>query len=71
MTKKQATCADWECCAPTPRQGYRFGCSIFLGFEIKSLNPVTIDGLDIDALNLRRQGNYSYRPYFTTFKELK
>lgn len=43
----------------------------YLGFEIKSLNPVTIDGLDIDALNLRRQGNYSYRPYFTTFKELK
>lgn len=42
----------------------------YLGFEIKSLNPVTIDGLDIDALNLRRQGNYSYRPYFTTFKEL-
>lgn len=43
----------------------------YLGFEIKSRNPVTIDGLDIDALNLRRQGNYSYRPYFTTFKELK
>ena len=43
----------------------------YLGFEIKSRNPVTIDGLDINALNLRRQGNYSYRPYFTTFKELK
>ena len=43
----------------------------YLGFEIKSLNPVTIDGLDIATLNLRREGKYSFRPYFTTFKELK
>lgn len=43
----------------------------YLGFEIKSLNPVTIDGLDIDALDLRREGKYSFRPYFTTFKDLK
>ena len=43
----------------------------YLGFEIKSLNPVTVDGLDIDTLNLRREGKYSFRPYFTTFKELK
>ena len=43
----------------------------YLGFEIKSLNPVTIDGLDIGALDLRREGKYSFRPYFTTFKEIK
>lgn len=43
----------------------------YLGFEIKSLNPVTIDGLDIDALDLRREGKLSFRPYFTTFKEIK
>lgn len=51
--------------------GFEPSGEYYLGFEIKSRNPVTIDGLDIDALNLRRQGNYSYRPYFTTFKELK
>lgn len=43
----------------------------YLGFEIKSLNPVSIEGFDIASLNLRSQGSYSFRPYFTTFKELK
>jgi hypothetical protein len=42
----------------------------YLGFEIKSAKPIDIEGLDIHALNLRPRGDDSYRPYFTTIKEL-
>lgn len=43
----------------------------YLGFEIKSVNPIEIEGLDIAALNLYGKGKQSSRPYFTTIKELK
>ena len=42
----------------------------YLGFEIKSVNPIEIEGLDIAALNLYGKGKQSTRPYFTTLKEL-
>lgn len=51
--------------------GFEPSGEYYLGFEIKTLKQVTIDDLDIDALDLRREGKYSFRPYFTTFKELK
>lgn len=50
--------------------GFEPSGEYYLGFEFKSLNPVTVDGLDIDTLDLRREGKYSFRPYFTTFKQL-
>ena len=42
----------------------------YLGFELKSPKPITIDDCDLSALNLRTKGNQSYRPYFITVKEL-
>lgn len=42
----------------------------YLGFELKSPKPITIDGCDLSAVNLRTKGNQSYRPYFITLKEL-
>lgn len=42
----------------------------YLGFELKSTNPITIEGCDLTAVNLRTKGNQSYRPYFITLKEL-
>ena len=43
----------------------------YLGFEIQSRKPIEIEDLDIASLNLYDKGNESYRPYFTTLKELK
>ncbi len=51
--------------------GFNPSSEHYLGFEIKSLKPIEIDGLDIAALNLYGKGDESYRPYFTTLKELK
>ena len=51
--------------------GFNPSSEHYLGFEIKSLKPIEIDGLDIAALNLYGKGDESYRPYFTTLKDLK
>lgn len=51
--------------------GFNPSGEYYLGFEIKSLKPIEIDGLDIAALNLYGKGDESYRPYFTTLKELR
>ena len=51
--------------------GFEPSGEYYLGFEIKSLKQVTIEEFDINSLNLRRYGNQSFRPYFTTFKELE
>ena len=51
--------------------GFNPSSEHYLGFEIKSLKPIEIDGLDIAALNLYGKGDESYRPYFTTLKELR
>ena len=50
--------------------GFEPSGDYYLGFEIKSLKPIEIDGFDINAINLRKAGKQSYKPYFTTFKEL-
>lgn len=42
----------------------------YLGFELKSTNPITLEGCEHTAVNLRTKGNQSYRPYFITLKEL-
>ena len=43
----------------------------YLGFRIKSLNEIVIDDFDVKDLNLISKGKLSFRPYFTTFKQLK
>ena len=50
--------------------GFEPSGEYYLGFEIQSLKPVEIDGLDLAALNLYGKGKQSTRPYFTTLKEL-
>lgn len=50
--------------------GFNPSSEHYLGFEIKSLKPIEIDELDIAALNFYGKGDDSYRPYFTTIKEL-
>lgn len=42
----------------------------YLGFEIKSIKPIEIEDYDIASLDLRERGKQSFRPYFTTLKEL-
>lgn len=42
----------------------------YLGFELKSTHPITLESCDLGALNLRPKGNQSYRPYFLTLKDL-
>ena len=49
--------------------GFEPSGDYYLGFEIKSLKPLEIDGFDINAINLHKAGKQSYKPYFTTFKE--
>ncbi len=51
--------------------GFEPSGDYYLGFEIKSLKAVEIDGFDINAINLHKSGKQSYKPYFTTFKELR
>ena len=43
----------------------------YLGFEIQSLKPIEIDGLNLADLKLYGKGDKSYRPYFSTLKNLK
>lgn len=40
----------------------------FLGFEIKSLNPMT--EIDISSYTLERKGLQQFTPYFTTFEKI-
>ncbi len=51
--------------------GFKSSGDYYLGFEIKSVNPIEIEGLDIAALNLYGKRKQSTKPYFTTLKELK
>ncbi len=51
--------------------GFQPSGEYYLGFEIKSTNPIEIEELDIAALDLRDKGKQSFRPYFTTIKKLK
>ncbi len=51
--------------------GFNPSSEHYLGFEIKSVKPIEIEGLDISSINLYGKGDESYRPYFTTLKELK
>ena len=51
--------------------GFNPSSEHYLGFEIRSLKPIEIEGLDIHSLNLYSKGDDSFRPYFTTLKELK
>mgnify|MGYP002521352337 CR=1 FL=1 len=51
--------------------GFEPSGDYYLGFEIKSLKSVEIDGFDINAINLHKAGKQSYKPYFITFKEFK
>ena len=50
--------------------GFEPSGDYYLGFEIKSLKPIEIDGFDIKLINLHKSGKQSYKPYFTTFKKL-
>lgn len=49
----------------SPSQDY------YLGFDIKSIKPIVIEGLDIASLKLRTKGKQSFVPYFVSFKDLK
>ena len=51
--------------------GFNPSSEHYLGFEIRSLKPIEIEGLDIHSLNLYSKGDDSFRPYFTTLKEFK
>ena len=48
----------------SPSQDY------YLGFDIKSIKPIVIEGLDIASLKLRTKGKQSFVPYFVSFKDL-
>ena len=50
--------------------GFEPSGDYYLGFEIKSEKSIVIEGIDLAALNLREKGKQSFRPYFTTIKEL-
>lgn len=50
--------------------GFEPSGDYYLGFEIKSLKPIEIDGFDIKLINLHKSGKQSYKPYFTTLKNL-
>lgn len=51
--------------------GFQPSGEYYLGFEIKTTNPIEIEGLDIHKLNLLGKSKQSFRPYFTTIKKLK
>ena len=43
----------------------------YLGFDIKSMNPVEIPGINIASIDLSYKGTKGHRSFFTTLKELK
>jgi hypothetical protein len=48
----------------SPSQDY------YLGFDIKSIKPIVIEGLDIASVKLRTKGKQSFVPYFVSFNDL-
>ncbi len=51
--------------------GFNPSGDYYLGFEISSLKPVMVEGFDINSVKLYQEKKISFRPYFTTFKNLK
>lgn len=50
--------------------GFTPSREFYLGFDIKSIKSVIIDGININTLDLPH-GKYGSIPYFTTFKDIK
>lgn len=53
------------------KKGFKPNSDFYLGFDIKSMNPIEIPGINLSAIDLSFKGTKWHRPFFTTFKELE
>ena len=53
------------------KKGFKPNSDFYLGFDIKSMNPIEIPGINLSAIDLSFKGTKGHRPFFTTFKELE
>lgn len=53
------------------KKGFKPKSDFYLGFDIKSMNPIEIPGINLSAIDLSFKWTKGHRPFFTTFKELE